>query len=333
MVDSIAVFDPGTRITDSTGAPVSDARIAFYDAGTSNAMTVYSDAALSNALGPIVYCDADGAPVSASGGNTKVGVYVGTAAYKVVISRANGAVIETKDNVAGALNTTPFEAGQEALPIHPVISKSVDYTIVVGDQAKIIDVDCTAGDITITLPDAVAVGDNWSVTVRHVGAANSLVIASVSGQTVSIPLPGGAKQSFEMVAYGESLTFVSNGANWVVPASAIGLKLGSGYHSTLYDIGTLDGDGGPYRVEPENGNFQKLLHDGAFALYPPRKTSNVVILVTNGANAGGVSTGQFTKVSGDAITTSVGNKFFFHVTATYEDDSNWYSRLFVEALQ
>lgn len=333
MVDSIAVFDPGTRITDSTGAPVSDARIAFYDAGTSNAMTVYSDVDLSNALGPIVYCDADGAPVSSSGGNTKVGVYVGTSAYKVVISRSNGAVIETKDNQRGALNTTPFEAGAEALPIHPVISKSVDYVVVVGDQSKIIDVDCTAGDVSITLPDAVAVGDNWGVTVRNVGAANSVIIATVSGQTVSIPLPGGAKQSFEMVAYGEALTFVSNGANWVVKSGMLGLKLGSGYHATLYDIGTLDGDSGPYRVEPEDGNFQQLINDGAFAIYPPRKTSNIVVLVINGATAGSISTGQFTKVTGDVITTSQDNAFLLHVTSIYIDDSNWYSRLFVEALQ
>ena len=52
---STLVFQPGFRVLDASGRPVSGAQIRFFEAGTSTPKTVYSDAALTQALGSIVY--------------------------------------------------------------------------------------------------------------------------------------------------------------------------------------------------------------------------------------------------------------------------------------
>ena len=103
MTDSVAVFPPGFRLTDTLGVPYNGASIEFYDALTTNARLVYADQALSNSLGTIVYGDSAGYPVSAQGGTNKVLVYTNTADYKVVIKDGSGVVIATHDSVKGAV--------------------------------------------------------------------------------------------------------------------------------------------------------------------------------------------------------------------------------------
>ena len=103
MTDSVAVFPPGFRLTDTLGVPYNGASIEFYDALTTNPRLVYSDQALLTALGTIVYGDSAGYPVSAQGGTNKVLVYTNTADYKVVIKDGSGVVIATHDIVKGAV--------------------------------------------------------------------------------------------------------------------------------------------------------------------------------------------------------------------------------------
>jgi len=326
MADATLVFPPGYKVTDDTGAVVSLATIEFYDAGTSDARTVYSDPTLSTAIGTTVYCDSSGAPVASSGSSTRVSVYTGTGNYKVIIKDGDGAELETKDNLLGALNTTPFSAGDEALPTFPVLAKSADYTVVTGDQASIINVDPTSATRTITLPDAVTVGDNWCIGIRHVGTANNVSIATVSSQTISAPLAGGAQTSMQLVSYGDSVMLVSDGANWHVAMGYLGLKLGSGYHSNVYDNGTVTS--GTLTCDPEESNFHKVINGGTFTLGVPSEDCNIILQVTNNGDANTITTSSFTQVSGDAISTTDGDDFFFHITVVGS-----FSRLFVEALQ
>jgi len=330
MADATLVFPPGYRVTDDSGDVVSGATIEFYDAGTSDSRTVYSDVDLSSSLGTTVYCDSSGAPVASSGSSTRVNVYTGTGNYKVIIKDGSGAEIETKDNLLGALNTTPFVAGAEALPTFPVVSKSADYTIVdtegSSDQAKIINVNPTAATRTITLPSAVTVGDNWCVGIRHVGTANNVSIATVGGQTISAPLAGGAQTSMQLVSYGDSIILVSDGQNWHVPMGYLGLKLGSGYHSNVYDNGTVTT--GTLTCDPEESNFHQVINGGDFTLGVPSEDCNIILQVTNNSNAGTITTSGFTIVSGDSLDETDGNDFFLNITVVGS-----FSRLFVEALQ
>lgn len=102
MADAVNVFPPGQRITDTDGVPIPGATIEFYDAGTTNPKTVYSDAGLSTSLGSVVHTDSAGYPVDAQGGTAKILVYTGNAAYKIVIKDGNGVTVAPHDDVPGA---------------------------------------------------------------------------------------------------------------------------------------------------------------------------------------------------------------------------------------
>ncbi len=208
MTDAVQIFPPGFRVTDDvTGAPVSGAKIKFYDAGTTTPKTVYSNSGLSSSLGSTVYTDSMGAPVASSGSNTAVMVYTGTAAYKVVITTSDDDTILSLDNIKGALDTSTFlTTGSTSTLTQPVISKTSNYTIVAGDRSKLIEADPTGGQFTLTLTAAATLGDNWSVKVRHAGTSNQVIVAA--SQTIkygdnsftSIVLKRG--ESFEILCDG-----------------------------------------------------------------------------------------------------------------------------------
>lgn len=103
MTDAVNIFPPLFRVTDADGAPVSGATIEFYDANTSDALTVYSDFDLTAELGSIIYTDSGGAPVSEEGSNNKVMIYTGSEPYKVIIKDADGVTLATYDDVIGAV--------------------------------------------------------------------------------------------------------------------------------------------------------------------------------------------------------------------------------------
>lgn len=213
MTDSIRVFDPGFRVTNTSGEPVSGAKCKFYNAGGLVARTVYSDSGLSVSLGSTVTCNASGAPAASGGAGAQVLVYTGTTAYKVVITDSSDNTLFEFDNLSGALDTSSFDA-DTALPRAPVEIKSTDYTVVDGDRGKVFNVDSTGGDVDVTLPSAVTVGDNWRVTFRHTGTANSVILAAAGGQTVN-----GASSLTLSYQY-ESVTLVSDGANFHVSEDA-----------------------------------------------------------------------------------------------------------------
>lgn len=328
MVDSVQVFPPGYRVTDANDDPILGAELYFYDAGTTDAKTVYSDSGLSTALGVVVYTNAGGYPVASSGSSTPVSIYVDDTAYKCVIKDADGNTLQTLDNLKGALDTAPFETGDTATPLYPVISKSVDYTILTTDQGKVINVDATSATRTMTLPSAVTAGDGWAITIRHVGTSTSyrVTIATVSSQTIGLPIAGNTATSFQLVSYGETCVLVSDGANWHVISHVMGLMLGSGYHAEVYDNGTQTT--GTLTPDPEEGNLQKVINGGAFTLAPPAEDCTIVLQITNNASAGTVTTSGFTKTTGDSYTTSDGDDFFFNIKRI-----NGFSSLFIEALQ
>ena len=205
MADNKRVFDPGFRATDTSGNPLASATIDFFDAGTSDTKTVFSDATLSTSLGSTVTCDSAGAPTS--DGSSQVMVYTGTESYKITIKNSGGSTIHTFDNVTGALGTGSFSAST-ALPKNPVITKTANYTILSGDQAKVVDADPTGGSFTLTLPSAVTEGDDWTVSVKHTGTANTVTVSAAGGQTIDGVTSQVLNYQFE------SITVVSDGANF-----------------------------------------------------------------------------------------------------------------------
>jgi hypothetical protein len=216
MTDSVAVFDPGYRLTDnSTGAPISGAVIKFFNAGTTTPKTVYADAELATVLGTSVTTDSLGAPTS--DGTTKTLIYTDTSPYKVVIETAAGVVIASYDNVKGAVEVGEAGDGEAAELATVVETKSLDYTVVAADQNKIIRLNTTGGDVVLTLPSAAAatIGNNWGCWVQMAGSANQGVIETVSSQTITDGVLSYSTK-FPLTASGQTVRITSDGGNWVI---------------------------------------------------------------------------------------------------------------------
>lgn len=188
MTDAVQVFDAGYRVLNANGTPVSGAKIKFYDAGTTNPKTVYSDASLSTSLGSVVYTRSDGFPVASSGSNTTVLIFTGTADYKIEITDSSDvAIFPSKDNVKGAIDTSSFlTSGDTSILDLPVLqTSSTTYALTSARNGRVIVGNTSGGSISMTLDSAVTLGDGWNVEVRKSSASNSLTISTTGGQFIN----------------------------------------------------------------------------------------------------------------------------------------------------
>lgn len=83
-----------------------------------------------------------------------------------------------------------------------------------------------------------------------------------------------------------------------------------------------------YTPAAADGNVQHITNNAAFTLAPPATLGSFAIEIVNGATAGAITTSGFTKVSGDALTTTNGHKFIATITVT-----NSVSHLNITAMQ
>lgn len=108
-------------------------------------------------------------------------------------------------------------------------------------------------------------------------------------------------------------------------ASAV---LTAGYTATPHDLGTITT--GTVKPDPANGNFQKMVANGAYTLAAPDAAGSyaITVLVTNGASAGATTESGFTKSSGDDFTTVNGDDFLLYITKV-----DGFTSILKEALQ
>ena len=198
----------GAQFFDATGNPLAAGDIFIQDAGTSSLRTTYS-----NSGGTVANTYTSSRIVLDSGGKLDESVYVPVGAWKYTLRDSGGSTVETEDNILGCLDTSVFLTGTVTAET-PVIVKTGDYTIVNGDQTKVINANPTSGTFTLTLPSAVTVGDGWRITIRHTGTANNVVVATVSAQTID------GQSSLTLSTYLEAATLVSDGANWHIADTA-----------------------------------------------------------------------------------------------------------------
>ena len=248
MIDSVAVFPPAFRVEDAGGIPISGAVLEFYDAGTTSPKTVFADRALTSALGTSVVCDAAGCPTS--NGITKTDIFVGSADYKIVVKDGDGNTIETKDNRPGAV-VSASSSDVAVTAAFPVVTKSLNYTVVKDDQNSLFKINCSSGDVTLTLPSAVAIGNGWCIRVQHAGSANQAILATVSSQLIS----EGSKSfstGYALALNGEDIELRSDGGNWnVVSHTSPFIKVAQGI------IPITDRLSAP-PVSPQHGAFYLL---------------------------------------------------------------------------
>lgn len=213
MVDSISVIGPGWRATNpSTGDLITDGILAFFDAGTSNARTVYSDSSLSTSLGTTVNCNSGGYPVTS--GNARTLIYTSSSAYKIRLTSAIfGGTVWEHDDVRGALDTSSFLTSA-AVADESVVATSTNRSITTADKGKLINVNCSGGDVTITVDDAATLGDGFFCTIRHDGTANQVII--VGDGTDTFGLPGVNTVRFALVGRGHSIKINCDATNFKV---------------------------------------------------------------------------------------------------------------------
>jgi hypothetical protein len=87
---------------------------------------------------------------------------------------------------------------------------------------------------------------------------------------------------------------------------------------------------GTYTPTPVGGNFKRITNGGAFTLAAPNVAGDytLIVQITNVTGAGAITLSGFSKPTGDAFTTVVGDDFFVFVTKC-----NGFSTAFVQALQ
>ena len=102
--------------------------------------------------------------------------------------------------------------------------------------------------------------------------------------------------------------------------------LEAGYSATPYSAGTKSS--GTYTPDEADGNFQYAVNGGAHTLAPPTNNCTMVIQYTNNGSAGAITTSGFSIVTGDTISTTDTEDFFFFITKC-----NGFSSLNVQALQ
>lgn len=212
MTDSISVIGPGWRATDENGELIADAILEFYLASTTTPLDVFSDSALSANIGPIVNCNAAGYPVTS--GNEKTLIYTGTASYKIKLtSTAYGGTVWEHDDVKGAVDTSSFITSA-IVPDRSVVHTSTNRSITTADKGKLINVDCSASPLTITLDDATTLGDGFWISIRHDGTANSITIIGDGVDTFGTL--AGSVTSFTLKKRGHAASIICNGAGFKV---------------------------------------------------------------------------------------------------------------------
>jgi hypothetical protein len=83
--------------------------------------------------------------------------------------------------------------------------------------------------------------------------------------------------------------------------------LTAGYTAASLDKGSKSS--GTFTPDPAERNIQHFTNDGAFTLAPFAAHTTLILDQINGASAGAITRTGFTKVTGDALTTTNGHKF------------------------
>lgn len=192
-----------------------------------------------------------------------------------------------------------------------------------------------------TLLGSVAAADLTKLVAVTASAAELNVLDGITSTTAQLNLLGSITATAAELNILDGVTASTAEINYVdgvtsniqtqldnrVTANADDALTG-GYTTTSVDDGTKSS--GTYTPSPSGGNMRRIVNGGAFTLAAPTASGDytMVIQMTNSATAGAVTVSGFSKVTGDAISTTSGHDFFVFITKC-----NGFTSASIQALQ
>ncbi len=106
-----------------------------------------------------------------------------------------------------------------------VETKTADYTVIAGDDGKLLLVDASSGAVTITLLAAAAAGAGFVLFVKAIDVTNAVTIDGDAAETID----GAATRTLDAAA--DAVMLECDGSNWRIAASSGGAALTQGKHT------------------------------------------------------------------------------------------------------
>jgi hypothetical protein len=243
------------------------------------------------------------------------------------------------DQIVAAMDAMVFKGviDASANPNYPAADRGHTYRIsVAGKIGGASGVNVEAGDLIICLDDATSAGTqaaqgaHWTITQTNLDGAvigpasvTDAHFCQFDGTTGKLIKGGIALDTDTALAANSDTRLGSQKAikAYIDAAVANVLKsnatatLTKGFTSTGFNAGTKSS--GTYTPDPADGNMQYGVNGGAFTLAAPTVAGDysIIVQITNNGSAGAITfTGFSVTPTGDTLTTTNGDDFFFFIT-------------------
>lgn len=161
------------RFFDANGDPLAGGKLYTYEAGTSTPKVTYVDrAGVTTNANPIIL-DANG----------ECDIWITSGFYKFVLKDSDDVTQWTEDQIS-----LPNEAALASAFYRDVVyitSSDSPYTLDEDHNGKVINVDTTSGNVTMTLPEISAVDLPLNIAIRKSVAANTVTINRTGTDTIN----------------------------------------------------------------------------------------------------------------------------------------------------
>lgn len=153
---------------------------------------------------------------------TRVPVTEGTvAANKTYVVTASDPITIESSNITFSEITESLVTTEYAKPRSPWRALSTSTTLTSADGGKQIDVDCSAADVTITMPVATTMTDGDRITIRYATGTNQVAIDFQGAEAAN------GAGSVSLTSRYESLTFSTDAITWSIVGHSKPFAVGS----------------------------------------------------------------------------------------------------------
>jgi hypothetical protein len=124
-----------------------------------------------------------------------------------------------RDNVPGAFDTSGIPDASDFVVSFPITVSSSNQSPVNADKGKFYNLNCSGGDLTVSLPAASGLDNGWSIKVRHDGTANQILFVCTGSDLAKISGRAGVA-AFAATSRGQTYTIVCDQTGFKVEQTA-----------------------------------------------------------------------------------------------------------------